>query len=101
MVTKAVEEAVGREVDVAFGVARGNPADRAWGYDRVERIMAQAVAVFRFVEMQVLWARCVHAPVSRLIASYLPDFGASAPSTKSIIWSINGPGLSTHCAIIC
>src|ERR1700712_5354985 len=65
LVAKAVEEAVGREVDVALAVARGNPPDRARRNDGVEGVVLEAVAVLGFVEMQVLaghagipwWAR--------------------------------------------
>ena len=39
MVAKAVEKTVGREVDVALGIPRRDPADRAWAYDRVEGIV--------------------------------------------------------------
>src|SRR3954470_15425307 len=60
MVAKAVEKTVGREVDVALGIARGDPADRTRRDDGVERIVPEAVAVPRFVEVQVFLALGVH-----------------------------------------
>src|ERR1700731_1542513 len=53
MVAKAVKETVGREIDIALGVTRRNPADRARGDDGVEGIVPEAMAVFRLVEVQV------------------------------------------------
>ena len=53
VIAEGVEEAVGREVDVALGIARGNPADRARRDDGVEGIVLEAVAVRGLVEMQV------------------------------------------------
>src|SRR5258708_4380209 len=56
VIAEAVEEAVGRQIDIALGVARRDPADRARGDDGVEGIVLEAVAVLRFVKMQVFRA---------------------------------------------
>ena len=62
VIAEAVEEAVGREVDVALGVARGNPADRARRDDGVEGIVLEAVAVGGLVIMQVFWVSLASIP---------------------------------------
>src|SRR5882757_9023859 len=61
MIAKPVEEAVGREVDIAFCIARRDPADRTRCHDRIEWVVPQAVAVLRLVKMQVFRAWGVHA----------------------------------------
>ncbi len=58
VIAEGVEEAVGRQIDVAAAVARGNPPDRARGDDGVEGVVLEAVAVLRLVVMQVF---CGHA----------------------------------------
>src|SRR5437016_5956665 len=50
---EGVEKAVGREVDAAFGVNGGDPPDWARGDDRLEGIMGKAMALGRFVEVEV------------------------------------------------
>ena len=60
MIAKTVEEAVGRKIDVALGVPRRDPADRARPDDGIEGIVPEAVAVLRFVEVQVFLAFGVH-----------------------------------------
>jgi hypothetical protein len=52
-VSERVEEAVGRQIDVALGVARGDPADRPRRDDGVERIVLEAVALGGLVLVQV------------------------------------------------
>src|ERR1700722_3656325 len=55
-IIEAVEEAVGREIDVAFGVARRDPADWTRGDDGIERIVLEAMAVDRLVIVQIFRA---------------------------------------------
>ena len=61
MIAEAVEKAVGRQVDVALGIARRNPPDRARRDDGVEGIVPEAVALGRLVIMQVFLALGVHS----------------------------------------
>ena len=48
------EEAVGRQVAAAVFVAGGNPANRAGSDNGVKRIVRQAMAVARFIEMNIV-----------------------------------------------
>src|SRR5207248_5369080 len=88
-VAEAVEETIRRKIDIAFGAARRNPADRARSDDGVERIVLEAVAVPGFVEVQVF---CSHAdnvpllkgrlgPIRRPPSSFRD--GAPAPDPES------------------
>src|SRR5450432_3017680 len=58
-VGKSVEETVGREIDVALGVPRRDPADRTRSDDGIERIVLEPVTVDRLVIMYVFIG---HAP---------------------------------------
>src|SRR6266436_8392906 len=53
VVIEAVEKAVGRQVEVAVGIAGGDPADRARRDDGVEGIVLEAVAASWLVIVQV------------------------------------------------
>src|ERR1700731_159010 len=55
-IAEAIEEAVRSEIEIALGVARRDPADRARRDDGIEGIVPEAVAVFRLVVVEVLRA---------------------------------------------
>src|SRR5258708_35579555 len=67
VIAEAVEETVGREGDVAIGVAGRNPADRARGDDGIEGIVLEAVAVGRLVIVHGFWACLVRRRVLLLV----------------------------------
>jgi hypothetical protein len=66
-VAEGVEEAVGREVDIALGVAGGDPADRSRRDDGVERIVLQPMALGRFIVMDVSFCHLA-SPLLAVIA---------------------------------
>src|SRR5882672_3148520 len=79
VIAEGVEEAEARQIDVAVGIPRRDPADRARRDDGVEGIVPEAVAVRRLVIMQVLFS---HAGiflifVARMERSAIRDYGAS------------------------
>src|SRR5258708_38074150 len=65
VVAEAVEEAVGRQIDIALAVPRRNPADRPGRDDGVEGIVLEAVAVLRFVKMQVFCGHTGSSVIAR------------------------------------
>ena len=66
LVGDAVEERVGREVDLALRAHRGDPADRPRRDDRLERIVRQAVVVLaRVVEHGAAFPRDSVGAVAR------------------------------------
>src|SRR5260370_22986744 len=58
--SEAVEERVGREIDLALGAHRADPADRPRRHDRLERIVGKAVVVLR----SLVEHRCVSMAVA-------------------------------------
>ena len=55
-----VEKRIGGQIVVPVRVSGGDPSDRAWGDNRVERVMGQGVAVLRAVEHQTLLMVCTY-----------------------------------------
>src|SRR5579872_6500597 len=108
-VTEAVEEAVRRQIDVAFGVSRGNPADRTRRDDGIERVVLEAMAVLGLVKVQVFFGHAgiilsnavipgprVSRPRNGNIRAKSAEgyFRTESPtSMKSIICSISACGL--------
>src|SRR5205807_2328621 len=75
-----------RQIDVAVGVAGGNPADRARRDDGVEGIVPEAVAVGRLVIMQIFFGHAgIALSVSSLPATNAKRLRKGALATKQSI----------------
>src|SRR6266849_1973550 len=76
VVIEPVEKAIGRQIYVAHGIARRDPADRARRDDGIERIVLEAVAARRLVVVQILFNHARHP---------LPVIARSAATKQSHI----------------
>src|SRR5439155_4349855 len=96
VVIEPVEKAVGRQIDVAPGIAGRDPADRARRDDGIEGIVLEAVAACRLVIVQILFSHagtsCRHCEEPAVPPSAGPTINSA---TKQSILRYAGPWIAS------